>query len=518
MAFVGHRLVAATVFLILCNAPWEPSSHVRGERISDVSEILTGNTQGPRTPLRTKAGTSGFLHRKLEGGEDKEDEAELEKMAENGTKEVAPNSQWWSSNITIWHVSQSPSYYGINVNTEPNASEEVKFEANYSISFRNEIGQSGNCASKSMATETSCVLRPHNTFQLSHFPHAAEAQLACFSLFERFPSKHRTIVLTNNLRFGDGDFTTGLQRLMHYGEDRRGHEPYPRESGESKGKGCFVYGMPKERNSTDNPWIIDKSGIRKLQSLVNLAPPNIWNIINIGILNRRLTRRFDYAKDLIASIVRGLDSASFSVNTIDDMADLSFRGQAQWAHNQDVIIAPHGAQNTNFMWIRECTAVLEMYPPGYFVPGYFLPLSEAAGAVNFVGYPGPTPWQYRGGGAVKGCSGEKSPAKCRTVLRAQNFVDTLNVTEASTVLEKMLTARAACLRETAAAAAAADQEKPGGGVAQAPDTHQDQGLSNKLFPLRKTENRKPKTWANRMVNRAASTLHKPTRPGRSRGG
>ena len=129
-----------------------------------------------------------------------------------------------------------------------------------------------------------------------------------------------------------------------------------------------------------------------------------------------------------------------------------------------------------------------------------------------MGYPGPTPWQYRGGGAVKGCSGEKSPAKCRTVLRAQNFVDTLNVTEASTVLEKMLTARAACLRETAAAAAAADQEKPGGVVAQAPDTHQDKGLSNKLFPL------KPKTWANRMVNRGASTLHTPTRPGRSRGG
>jgi hypothetical protein len=60
--------------------------------------------------------------------------------------------------------------------------------------------------------------------------------------------------------------------------------------------------------------------------------------------------------------------------------------QAMEIHNADIIISPHGAQLTNLAFIYPCTAVLELFPRGYYL-GYFQPLVLSAGGIALDGYP-----------------------------------------------------------------------------------------------------------------------------------
>ena len=241
----------------------------------------------------------------------------------------------------------------------------VNFEANYTIKFH---GRNGRCNGTTVHfTRTSCILDSGNSFALSHMPHAAESQLACLSLFKKFPSKKRRIVLNKVGDFGKGPFTEGLKNQIKYDIWHGDEEGAIKEDSRENAKGCFVHGKPPKRNH-NNPWLIETSTVRDLQQRMKLMQPGIDSVIKIGVLNRRGTRRVDNAKDFIGKVVQMLP-ASFTVSTIDDMADLPVDGQAKWVYNQDVIITPHGGQNTNFLWIRECTAVLELFPTGYFVPG-----------------------------------------------------------------------------------------------------------------------------------------------------
>eukprot|EP00669_Euglena_mutabilis_P006860 TRINITY_DN232_c0_g1_i1.p2 TRINITY_DN232_c0_g1~~TRINITY_DN232_c0_g1_i1.p2 ORF type:complete len:149 (+),score=27.53 TRINITY_DN232_c0_g1_i1:821-1267(+) len=66
----------------------------------------------------------------------------------------------------------------------------------------------------------------------------------------------------------------------------------------------------------------------------------------------------------------------------------SFLEQCQWVNQMDIIVAPHGAQLTNLVCAAPCTVLVEVYPPKYFIPGYFGPMANALGLETFVVYPG----------------------------------------------------------------------------------------------------------------------------------
>lgn len=318
----------------------------------------------------------------------------------------------------------------------------MKFEANYSVLML----PKAKCASPCRpAEETVCYLNSRNSFSLQHFPHAAEAQLSCFSLFRRYPSRKRRIVVTREdpvhvKGFHAGnDFNTVLHGLIDY----RKVEEVPFDQIRQKRKeACFVHGTPRQRNNTgppgfENPWLIDEPGIRDLQRRAMFTTPT-ESIVNIGIVNRRGTRRIEYARELMGAISEIVPAKGFTVSTIDDLGDLSVQDQAQWMHNQDLVIAPHGAQNANFMWVRECTAVLELFPLGYYVPGYTLALAEIAGAEIFTGYPGARPKADTSGSFTEG-------VKERMKHRSMNFEDAVDKVEAQSLIEEMLKARLTCL-------------------------------------------------------------------------
>jgi len=60
--------------------------------------------------------------------------------------------------------------------------------------------------------------------------------------------------------------------------------------------------------------------------------------------------------------------------------------QANMFHNSDIIISSHGAQLTNLAFIRPCTAVVELFPFGYYL-GFFQSYVLMADGISFDAYP-----------------------------------------------------------------------------------------------------------------------------------
>jgi hypothetical protein len=54
-------------------------------------------------------------------------------------------------------------------------------------------------------------------------------------------------------------------------------------------------------------------------------------------------------------------------------------------HNHDIIVSPHGAQLTNGVFVRPCTAVLELFARRYYYPKKG-PLIMEAGGIAYDGY------------------------------------------------------------------------------------------------------------------------------------
>jgi hypothetical protein len=53
--------------------------------------------------------------------------------------------------------------------------------------------------------------------------------------------------------------------------------------------------------------------------------------------------------------------------------------QIETIQNADVIIAPHGAGLTNLIFAHECTAVVELFPYNYYIPGFYGALAQQRG-------------------------------------------------------------------------------------------------------------------------------------------
>ena len=102
------------------------------------------------------------------------------------------------------------------------------------------------------------------------------------------------------------------------------------------------------------------------------------------MLNRRSHRRWD-ADGAFLNRTR----AAFPDATVADEAyfeALAPAAQAAWVHAADVVVSPHGAQLSNLVFARRCTAVLELFPRHFYMPGFYLALALQAGAVAFAGY------------------------------------------------------------------------------------------------------------------------------------
>lgn len=247
-------------------------------------------------------------------------------------------------------------------------------------------------------THVECVIDKENSFAkaLVHFPHAAEAQLACWSLFRQHPALTPRFSLASGIKFGDSAWTIGLMRLINASVAPRGRK---------RSADCAVRGRLRRLRTgwtgSEQAWLVGRADATELQNRLfggqaltggpKAERPTVAGLpVRVGLVNRKGSRRIVDADKAMAALARALAAREIAtLSYMSDLGDLGFEEQAQWVHAQDILLSPHGAQNVNFLWARPCTAIVEFFPKHYFIPGEYLQLARAVGAVAFAAYKGP---------------------------------------------------------------------------------------------------------------------------------
>ena len=94
-------------------------------------------------------------------------------------------------------------------------------------------------------------------------------------------------------------------------------------------------------------------------------------------------------------------------------------------------------QNVNFIWARQCAAILEIYPEAYFIPGEYLQLVRAVGAIPFAAYEGDHPYE----------DSQRSTEDAGLRFRSRAAVfKSFDIRAAEQALNEMLRARSSCLK------------------------------------------------------------------------
>lgn len=79
-----------------------------------------------------------------------------------------------------------------------------------------------------------------------------------------------------------------------------------------------------------------------------------------------------------------VESADFhSGNSAIYLEPLSLRQQAVLLRETDVVIAVHGAGETNIAFMKPCSIVIEVYPRGFYIPYYFGGLAKQSGLLHY---------------------------------------------------------------------------------------------------------------------------------------
>lgn len=233
-----------------------------------------------------------------------------------------------------------------------------------------------------MARGIACQVVAKDTYLLELlrvFPHALQAQLACWSLFRRTSNLNlhdfrKVIVLPDSIAGYDipshwnrTNFSAGIMKLMGLRVEDVLTTSAAAAAGITTHEG-FDTGTVMLNNTgwrgAENPWLVDMRGVEELQRRLGLLRGDgrksvAKDRVRVGIVNRRASRRI-LGWERLANALASYSSSAISVTVVDDLGDLSFLEAANWVHNKDVIITPHGGQNSNLIWATPCTVVLEV--------------------------------------------------------------------------------------------------------------------------------------------------------------
>lgn len=98
--------------------------------------------------------------------------------------------------------------------------------------------------------------------------------------------------------------------------------------------------------------------------------------LQIGMIQRRDSRRIGNLEQIRDALQEAIPSADIVVTDFVDLKTV--KEQAMWFATKNVIVAAHGAALTNSVFITQGTIVMQLFPPGYFWPSLD-PLIEQSG-------------------------------------------------------------------------------------------------------------------------------------------
>ena len=251
---------------------------------------------------------------------------------------------------------------------------------------------------------------------LQHFPHAAEVLLPCWNYFTQCvdPASQDLFVITNLsepvehlLRKSDWVQslleTTGIKIRdeIYY----RGNRSTSAEKIEAMNcRTLYVKGNRFVAEKLNN-WGVGPAAVAKLQEHFGLdinkgghySPSDSvkkgqGQVLRVAVLNRKGRRQIDNGMELLSGVqaleqqlLQGIGGARYSSILAEHatMDGMSLREQLHWISTKDIVFTSHGAQNTNLAFLRPCSVVVEAYPPGWYIPEYFMPLVTMVGGLGF---------------------------------------------------------------------------------------------------------------------------------------
>eukprot|EP00546_Thalassionema_frauenfeldii_P001191 CAMPEP_0178930474 /NCGR_PEP_ID=MMETSP0786-20121207/21248_1 /TAXON_ID=186022 /ORGANISM="Thalassionema frauenfeldii, Strain CCMP 1798" /LENGTH=364 /DNA_ID=CAMNT_0020606991 /DNA_START=217 /DNA_END=1308 /DNA_ORIENTATION=+ len=233
----------------------------------------------------------------------------------------------------------------------------------------------------------------HRYIYMSHFPHYMEFALRCWSFFQmNVQYKNKVMILTDSLdptKFGHfiKSVNDVLAQLGINIEKYAAANPL-------RLKNSTSVTVMKKQQKRDAPnqfpyWMasIDHGKEFRKQFLTTLQLDTNTTTIHqscnktfpkIAIIDRRNNRKLLNVESIAESIREefGIKEPEFSVAYFEGA---SFRDQAKFFSQTDIVISPHGAQLTGMVFMPDNGALLEIYPVGWVIPWYFGSLSKCFG-------------------------------------------------------------------------------------------------------------------------------------------
>jgi len=226
-----------------------------------------------------------------------------------------------------------------------------------------------------------CVLDHSNTnYHLfnNHIAHAAPMLFHCWTYFyEHAAMDDCGLVLNDGLHLMEGwlsQLVDAMQCDVLYNVDVSSMMPNPLVAKEHNS------GVPTVRNNVvdfhNKSYFAVDGAAGALRN--RIAAPGNCSPNAIGFIqretNRRVTNFAAIRKRLSAKMPAALFDTVFFEGT-------SLAAQVQWMACHDIIIAAHGNALTNTAFIRPGTIVMELFPPNYYLPGYYQPLIDQSAGI-----------------------------------------------------------------------------------------------------------------------------------------
>lgn len=217
-----------------------------------------------------------------------------------------------------------------------------------------------------------CEIDP--SFQNGHFPHEMQQLVRCYSYWQSLPGAQQRTLVSRSKR--QSTFLQGFYQALQ--------------------EACNVSIVDHSNESTVKPVVPglgyevrDPNDLSDLRDRI-ISRYRIDSIVCsqngpvIGVLNRGKRRRWLNADNFIDR----LKATNFKVQHRPNFNSATFLEQVSFMASIDILVSPHGAQLSSLGFMKPCSLVLELFPPGYFVPWFFGSLAAGSGVHHSVLYTG----------------------------------------------------------------------------------------------------------------------------------
>jgi Glycosyltransferase 61 len=224
------------------------------------------------------------------------------------------------------------------------------------------------------------------------FPHFAQQVFRCWSFYRANLDKSPVFVTGQNEYHWklamQKDFNRGLLSVLEYAGVQILHPsstiisgPNGRKSLSGRTKGPIL--QPNQNHfqmaSTEDMASFRQNlmASRNLTDVTSTSCGQPPGSPRIAILTRSRVRRIKNAKEIATSLQRHYKFTRTIPVVYFEKAP--FRSQVAVMGSVDILITPHGAQETGVAFLPRCGGVLELLPDGYFFPRFYGTLASTAG-------------------------------------------------------------------------------------------------------------------------------------------